>query len=426
MEDSRFRKNGRRGGKEKYFCKDSLHFAIIGDMRPGEKRIPLHRDPRVRAAVFQVAAVGAFVWGLLFIASNTAANMEERGIVLGLSWLNKLAPFQVGFSPFLDNTLGDNTYWRIFFIGIQNTVYVSVFGIVAATALGFLIGVMRLSPNYLVAKIASVYVEVFRNIPLLLWFFFWYIAVFLPVLPGLSESISFGDAIFINKGGFYMPRPTAESGIGAAVFFAICIAAIAGSVYLSRWAKKRQEDTGQPFPLALTILGILIAVPTVGFFLSGQPFSLEYPELGRFQLSGGINLTTEFFVCWFALTTYTAAFIGENVRGGILAVSHGQTEAARSLGLKHGQNLNLVVIPQAMRVIIPPTISQYLNLTKNSTLAIAIAYEEIASIWMGISLNTTGQALIIIAMTWGVFCLLSFMTSAILNWYNKRVQLSER
>ena len=391
-----------------------------------EKKIPLHRDPKVRAAAFQAAAVLLFVWALASIGQNTAANMAERGIVLGLSWLEKIAPFQVGFSPFLHNELGSNSYWRIFFIGVQNTVYVSFFGIIAATILGFIVGVMRLSPNWLAAKIASVYVEFFRNIPLLLWFFFWYIAVFLPVLPGLRDSVNFGDAVFINNGGLYFPRPVVESGTGAAVFAAVCIAALAGIWRLATWAKIRQEKTGQQFPVLPAVLAVLAVVPALGFFIAGSPYSLEYPELGRFQLSGGINLTTEFFVCWFALTTYTAAFIGENVRGGILAVSHGQTEAARSLGLRHGQNLKLVVVPQALRVIIPPTISQYLNLTKNSTLAIAIAYEEIASIWMGISLNTTGQALVIIAMSVGVFWTLSFLTSAFLNWYNKRVQLAER
>lgn len=388
--------------------------------------IPLHRDPKVRAIAFQAAAVLFFVWGLWVIGQNTVVNLEERGIILGLSWLNKLAPFQVGFSPFLDNTLGENIYWRIFFIGVQNTVYVSFFGIIAATFLGFIIGVMRLSPNWLVAKIASVYVEVFRNIPLLLWFFFWYFVVFLKILPGVRESISFADAIFINKGGLYLPGPVVENAVGATFFWLIIVAAVVGAFVLVRWAHRRQEQTGRQFPTTLAVLGILIFAPLIGFFISGSPYSLEYAELGAFQFSGGINLTTEFFVCWFALTTYTAAFIGENVRGGILAVSHGQTEAAHSLGIKHGHTLNLVVIPQAMRVIIPPTISQYLNLTKNSTLAIAIAYEEIASIWMGISLNTTGQALVIIAMTVGVFWTLSFLTSAILNWYNKRVQLAER
>lgn len=388
--------------------------------------IPLHRDPKIRAIAFQAAAVLFFIWALWTIGANTVANMEARGIILGTSWLEKIAPFQVGFSPFLDNSLGDNSYWRIFAIGVQNTVYVSFFGIIAATILGFVIGVMRLSPNWLVAKIASVYVELFRNIPLLLWFFFWYFIAFLPILPGVRQSVNINDAIFINKSGLYLPLPVVESGFGATVFVLICIAAIAGIWFLAKWAQKRQEQTGEQFPFWWASAAIIIVVPVIGFFISGSPYHLEYAQLGAFQLTGGINLTTEFFTVWFALTTYTAAFIGENVRGGILAVSHGQTEASRALGLHHGQTIKLVVIPQAMRVIIPPTISQYLNLTKNSTLAIAIAYEEIASIWMGISLNTTGQALIIIAMTVGVFWTLSFLTSALLNWYNKRVQIAER
>lgn len=394
--------------------------------RVSEVKIPLHRDPRARALGFQIAAALFLAWLLWSIAQNTVDNMEERGIVLGVSWLDKIAPFHVGFSPFLDNALGENVYWRIFAIGVQNTIYVSIFGIIAATILGFVIGVMRLSPNWLVAKIASVYVEFFRNIPLYLWFFFWYFVVILPPLPLPRESVSVADAIFVNKGGLYLPRPVVESALGAWAFWIIVIAALVGIYMLARWARKRQEKTGEQFPVSAVSGGLVIFAPIVAFFLTGSPYSLEYAELGPFQLSGGINLTTEFFAVWFALTVYTAAFIAENVRGGILAVSHGQTEAARSLGLRHGHTLNLVVIPQAMRVIIPPTISQYLNLTKNSTLSIAIAYEEVASIWMGISLNTTGQALIIISMTIGVFWVLSLLTSAILNWYNKKVQITER
>ncbi len=391
-----------------------------------KKKVPLHRDPKIRAIAFQSMAVLFLGWALWAIADNTVANLEARGIIIGFSWLEKISPFQIGFSPFIPHKLGETTYLEVFFIAIQNTIYVSVFGIIGATFLGFLIGIMRLSPNWLLAKIASVYVEMFRNVPLLLWFFFWFFAVFLPILPALKDSIVFNDSIFINRDGFYFPRPLIESDVGFTFFILICIAAIVGIVFLFRWSAKRQEATGKQFPAGLAALAIIFFVPIIGFLITGAPIKLEYPELGRFQLSGGINLTASFFVAWFALTTYTAAFIAENVRGGILAVSRGQTEASRSLGLKHGMNLRLVVIPQAMRVIIPPTISQYLNLTKNSTLAVAIAYEEIASLWMGIALNTTGQALVIIAMSVFVFWTLSFLTSASLNFYNKRVQLSER
>lgn len=390
------------------------------------KNIPLHRNPRVRSLVFQVAAVAFLVWALASLATNAATNMEARGIVVGLDWMNKIAPFQIGFSPFINTVLGETHYITVFFIAVQNTIFVSFFGIIGATFLGFFVGVLRLSPNWLVARLATVYIEFFRNVPLLLWFFFWYVAVFLPVFPPIRESISFFDAIFINKEGFYFPAPVVESTIGFTIYALLVVAAVVGCFFLVRWARARQEASGEQFPTFWAVMGVLVGVPFVAYFLTGAPLSLEYPELGRFQLEGGINLNTSLFVCWFALTTYTAAFIAENVRGGILAVSHGQTEAASALGLRHGKVLNLVVIPQAMRVIIPPTISQFLNLTKNSTLAVAVAYEEIASLWMGISLNTTGQALIIIAMSVMVFWALSFLTSAILNWYNQKVQLTER
>ena len=395
-------------------------------MRPEHAKIPLHRNPRVRSVAFQVAAVAALVWVIAYLANNTVTNMEARGIVIGLDWLNKIAPFQIGFSPFIETILGETHYITVFLIAVQNTIFVSFFGIIGATVLGFFIGVMRLSPNWLVARLASVYVEFFRNVPLLLWFFFWYVAVFLPLFPAIRESINFFDAIFINKEGFYFPAPVVESTIGFAIYAVIVLAAVVACVVLTRWAKARQDASGEQFPTVAVVLGVLTAVPILAYFLTGTPMSLERPELGKFQLDGGINLNTSLFVCWFALTSYTAAFIAENVRGGILAVSHGQTEAASALGLRHGRVLKLVVIPQAMRVIIPPTISQFLNLTKNSTLAVAIAYEEIASLWMGIALNTTGQALVIIAMSVLVFWTLSFLTSALLNWYNQRVQISER
>ena len=388
--------------------------------------IPLHREPKFRSLIFQALVLLFFVWGLASIADNTARNMATRGIIIGLDWLDKIAPFALGFSPFIAHKLGETTYWDIFFIAVQNTVFVSFFGIIGATVLGFVVGVMRLSPNWLVAKIASVYVEFFRNVPLLLWFFFWYVAVFLPFLPGLRDSIAFGEAFYINNEGLYFPRPVVENMAGFYTFILFIITAIMAAFFISRWARRRQEATGMQFPAAWVVLGLLLLVPLAGYFLSGSPFHWEYPELGRFQLSGGINVSTSFLVCWFALTTYTAAFIAENVRGGILAVSHGQTEAANSLGLRRAPTLRLVIIPQAMRVIIPPTISQFLNLTKHSTLAVAVAYEEIASLWMGISLNTTGQALVIIAMSIGVFWMLSLLTSALLNWYNRRVQLAER
>jgi len=389
--------------------------------------VPLHRDPRIRGIVFQVSFIVFLIWFLNAMAVNTVANMEARGILLGTDWLYERVSVRVGFSPFIPyDQSGETSYLKLFFISVQNTLFVSFLGVIGATLLGFFIGVMRLSPNWLVSKLAMIYVEIFRNIPLLLWFFFWYYAVFLQLLPKLKNSINVGDFFFINNSGMYFPAPIVDNSTGAIVWMAIIAASFVAAFYTIRWAEKRQDKTGEQFPAGLAALAIIVIVPVIGFFVSGSPFHLEYPEIGRFQLEGGINLSTELFVCWFALTTYTAAFIAENVRGGILAVSHGQTEAAGALGLRHGKTLRLVVIPQAMRVIIPPTISQYLNLTKNSTLATAIAYEEIAALWMGSALNITGQALIIIAMTILVFSTTSLFTSFVLNWYNKRVQLAER
>ena len=389
-------------------------------------RIPWHRDPKTRGLVFQAAAVLFFVWAMAAVAVNTVRNMEERGIKIGLDFMTQIAPFGLGFTPFWDFQLGESQYWEVFVVGVQNTIAVSVVGVVGATVLGFLLGVMRLSPNWLVAKLASAYVEFFRNVPLLLWIFFWYVAVFLPLFPPPRESLDFGGGVFLNKEGLYLPKPLIDNPSGFVVFLLFIAAAVAAIVAVSKWAKKRQDATGARFPVFWSGLGLLVVLPVAGFFLSGRPFHLEYPELGRFVLEGGMNLNMSFFVMWFALTTYTAAFIGENVRGGIIAVSRGQTEASRALGLHHGITLRLIVIPQAMRVIIPPTISQFLNLTKNSTLAVAVAYEEIASIWMGIALNQTGQAIIIITITIFVFWTLSFLTSAFLNAYNRRVQLTER
>ncbi|MGI9352911.1 MAG: amino acid ABC transporter permease [Rhizobiaceae bacterium] len=389
-------------------------------------RIPLHRDPRVRGIVFQVIVAALVIWSLATIFNNTVKNLRERGIQTGISFFEEVAPFGVGFSPVLDFKLGESTYWDVFLIGIQNTIIVSILGIVAATVLGFTVGVLRLSPNWLISRLALFYIETMRNIPLLLQIMFWNFAIFLPLLPGPRQSLKIGDAIFLNSRGFYSPLPVVQESTGAIIVVILGILGLVGTYLLKKWAKRRQDLTGATFPaISLGLLGTIILV-LLGLFITGGPISLEYPELSRFNLSGGMEFPLPLFSLWFALTTYTAAFIAENVRGGIQAVDKGQTEASQALGLSRTRMLRLVVIPQAMRVIIPPTISQFLNLTKNSSLAVAVAYEELVSIWAGISLNQTGQALIIIAMTIAVYETLSLMTSAILNYYNKRVQLVER
>lgn len=389
-------------------------------------KIPWHRNPRVRSVFFQLVLLVAAIWVVGTILGNTIENLENRGIRTGLGFMDQVAPFKIGFSPFMEFRLGKSTYADVFIIGVMNTMLISVLGIVAATLLGFFIGVLRLTPNWLMAKIAAAYIEIFRNIPLLLQIMFWYFAVFLPVLPGPRQSWSLAETAFLNNRGLYVPAPVVESTAGVWMVVAAVIATIVAIVILRRWARERQNRTGQPFPVLWASLAAIVVVPVLAYFVAGTPLSLDFPLLSTFNFQGGMRLPTPMFALWFALTTYTAAFIAETVRGGILAVSHGQTEAAYALGLNRKRTLTLVIIPQAMRVIIPPTISQYLNLTKNSSLAVAIAYEELVNLWAGIALNQTGQALIIIAMTIAVYEVLSLATSAFLNWYNARMQLVER
>jgi len=388
--------------------------------------IPWHRDPRVRAVIIQAILLFTVAWALITIFNNTVTNLEGQGIHTGFGFLDQIAPFAVGFSPFIEFTLGKSTYWDVFLIGIQNTIIVSLLGIVAATLLGFVIGVMRLSHNWLIAKVASLYIETFRNIPLLLQIMFWNFAVFLPNLPGPRQSLNLGDTLYLNNRGLNLPSIVVEDPTGAWIMVAALVVAIIGSFVLYRWARARHDRTGHSFPVFWSTLLLLIALPTIAYWVTGGPVVLDVPVLKRFNFDGGMQMPLPLFTLWFSLSTYTAAFIGEAVRGGIQSVSHGQTEAASALGLHRREVLRLVVIPQAMRVIIPPTISQFLNLTKNSSLAVAVAYEELVNIWSGIALNQTGQALVIIAMTIVVYESLSLITSLFLNWYNKRIQLVER
>ena len=387
--------------------------------------VPWHQAPGIRALLFQVAVGAALAWGIYWLITNIIANMAARGKFVSFSFIDDVAPFGVGFAPFWNYTLGQSNYWEVFVIAIQNTILVSVSGIIAATFLGFILGIARLSPNWIVRKIARVYIETFRNVPLLLQIFFWYVAVFLPVLPSPRESWTLGTGFALNKEGVYLPRPLVESASGFVVYCLIVLTAIVAVGLLIRWARRRQERTGLRLPLLWTV-PTLVGIAVGGYFVAGSPLTLESPELKKFIHEGGLNLSTSFVVMWVALSTYTAAFIGENVRGGILSVSHGQTEAAHALGLWHGVTLRRVIIPQAMRVITPPTISQYLNLTKNSSLSIAVAYEELSALWIGVSLSQTGQEFLIIASAMAVYLTLSLLTSGFLNGYNKRMQIKDR
>ncbi|AYC31913.1 amino acid ABC transporter permease [Pseudomonas cavernae] len=378
-------------------------------------------DPKVRAWVFQIIAVVivvAFGW---FLFHNTQVNLEKRGIVSGFDFLGQSAGF--GISQHLIDYSESDTYARVFVIGLLNTLLVSVIGIILATIIGFILGVARLSPNWLIRKLATVYIETFRNIPPLLQIFFWYFAVMLP-MPGPRNSLSLADAFFINNRGLYMPSPTQAEGLWP--FLIALLIAIVAVVVIYRWAKARFEATGERFPVLWTSLALLIGLPALSILALGTPFHWEVPQLTGFNFRGGWVVIPELVALMLALSIYTAAFIGETVRAGILAVSHGQTEAARSLGLRPGSILRLVIVPQALRVIVPPLTSQYLNLAKNSSLAAGIGYPDMVSLFAGTVLNQTGQAIEVMAITMSVYLAISISISMLMNWYNKRIALVER
>ena len=387
-------------------------------------RIPLHRDPKARAIAIQLIALFLVVYGAYSLFQTTVGNLVARGIQTGTSFFDEVAPFNIGFSPLLDFKLGESTYIEVFFIGIQNTILVSILGIVAATVLGFIVGVVRLSPNWLASKVALCYIEIFRNVPLLLQIMFWNFAIFLPSLPAPKNSIEIGS-FYLNARGLHMPTPIIDNSSGF-ILWALTLALLTFGLFIfARRAKVRFEETGRRLPVFWINFFAFVFCGFIFYKICGSPLAFDIPELGRFNFKGGGQLPLPLFSLWFALTVYTAAFIAENVRAGIQSVSHGQTEASHALGMSRRDTVRLVVIPQALRVIIPPTISQFLNLTKNSSLAVAVGFEEIVAVWAGISLNQTGQALIIIAMTIAVYECLSLLTSAFLNWYNRRIQLSE-
>lgn len=377
-------------------------------------------DPEKRALFFQALLILGLAAFLYSIINNTLHNLEQRGITTGFDFLSVEAGFGI-LQSLISYTEADS-YGRTFVVGLLNTVLVSVLGIIAATVLGFLLGVGRLSQNWLISKICTVYIETFRNIPLLLQIFFWYIAVLRP-LPSPRQSLEFMGA-YMNNRGLYLPEPIAQSGFGLVI--AALVIGFIGSWFVGRWAAKRKDDTGKDFPVVWASLGLIVGLPLVVFLLSGAPMTVEYPELKGFNFRGGITIIPELIALWLALTIYTAAFIAEIVRGGILAVPHGQLEASSALGLPRGRTLRFIIIPQALRVIIPPLTSQYLNLTKNSSLATAIGYPDLVSVFMGTTLNQTGQAIEIIFMTMAVYLTLSILTSIFMNWYNKRSAMIER
>lgn len=421
-------------------------------------KIAFYNNPRFRSAFYQLVVLAAVIWFGVEFAINARANLEAQSVRFGLRFLDDPAGF--GISQSLISYSEQDTYARVFFVGLLNTLLVSALGIVFATILGFIIGLARLSPNWLLARLAGGYVELIRNLPLLFQILFWYLAVLLAA-PGPRQSIGIGlqplfviaadgfaylerfgapgvmaqwwrgladwagpPAIYLNNRGLMMPR--AIFGEGSRMVAAAVVIAILAVIGLRAWARRRQDATGARFPVLWTSLALLIGLPALAVLAVGSPVSFEVPTLRGFNFAGGTSVIPEFTALLIGLTTYTAAFIAEVVRAGVLAVPKGQTEAATALGLRRNTVLRLIVVPQAMRVIIPPLTNQYLNLTKNSTLAAAIGYPDLVAIFAGTTRNQTHQAIEIIAITMAVYLLISLATSLAMNLYNARIRLSER
>jgi general L-amino acid transport system permease protein len=387
----------------------------------GPPRVVFYNNPRIRGAFYQIVLLLALAGLAWAFAVNAKANLEARGFASGFEFLHRTAGFGVVQS--LISYSETDTYGRVFWVGLLNTLLVAAIGIMLATVLGFVIGLARLSPNWMVARLGGAYVELIRNLPLLFQILFWYLAV-LGALPGPRDSYSLFGQLFLNNRGLIVPAPVPHE--GAIYVLAAFLIAVAAAVALRIWAVRRQDATGKPFPARWAGAGLIVGLPLVAFAALGFPIGLERPELRGFNFVGGLRLIPEFVALLIALSTYTAAFIAEVVRAGVMAVPRGQTEAALALGLRRGPLLRLVVVPQALRVIVPPLANQYLNLTKNSSLAVAIGYPDLFALFAGTTLNQTHQAIEIIAITMLVYLLISLLTSLAMNLYNARLQLTER
>lgn len=378
-------------------------------------------NPRTRAVAYQLAAAALVGLALWFFASTARANLERQHIATGFAFLDHTAGFGViqSLIPYTE----ESSYGRAFLVGLLNTLSVAVVGTVLATLIGFVVGIARLSPNWLVAKLAGAYIETLRNVPLLLQLFFWYFAILRP-LPGPRQSLTLLPGVHLSNRGIVLPEVEATSVTFA--FVAALTIALVAAFALRRWARARQLASGKSFPAARVNIVIIILLPAFVWAFAGNPFTLRPATSGAFDFIGGLRLLPEFVALVLGLSLYTAAFIAEIVRAGIQSVSRGQTEAAHALGLKPAWTLRLVVIPQALRVVIPPLTSQILNLTKNSSLAVAIAYPDLVSVFAGTVLNQTGQAIEVIAITMAVYLALSLATSFAMNLYNARVAIVER
>jgi general L-amino acid transport system permease protein len=390
--------------------------------RTGPAQVSFYNNPRVRSVAYQAILCAGVAYLVYGAAHNASENLARAHIASGFGFWRETAGFDISQTLIAYSAQG-STYGRAFWVGLLNTLLVAGLGIILATILGFVIGISRLSRNWLLAKAAGGYVETIRNIPLLLQLLFWYNAV-LKALPEIRDSIVVPGGAYLNNRGLYLPLPVSRDGFGwVGITF---LAGVAVSIAFYVWARNRQERTGAQAPILAVTAVLVVGLPIAVFALAGFPLGFEFPQAGRFNIAGGIEILPEFAALLFGLSIYTAAFIAEVVRAGILAVSPGQTEAAYSLGLKPGPTLRLIVVPQAMRVIIPPLTSQYLNLTKNSSLAVAIGYPDLVQVFTGTVLNQTGQAVEVVAITMLVYLVISLATSLLMNIYNQRIALVER
>ncbi|MCA1366043.1 amino acid ABC transporter permease [Bradyrhizobium sp. BRP14] len=377
-------------------------------------------DPQVRGIFYQAITIIILAVLIYWIVDNTVENLRRANIASGYGFLNSRAGFDLGQS--LIAFTSDSSYGRALVVGFVNTLLVAITGIITATIIGFIVGIGRLSHNWIIAKLSLAYVEVFRNIPPLLVIFFWYSGV-LAILPQARDALALPLDIYVSNRGVAFPRPLFGEG-AQYTLFAIIIGVIASFAF-ARYARQRQEATGQRPPVLWVVLGLLIGLPLITFLATGAPLTFDVPIAGKFNLTGGSVVGPEFMSLFLALSFYTAAFIAEIVRAGIRGISKGQTEAAHALGIRPRLTTRLVVVPQAMRIIIPPLTSQYLNLTKNSSLAVAVGYADLVAVG-GTILNQTGQSIEVVSIWLIVYLSLSLATSLFMNWYNARMALVER
>jgi general L-amino acid transport system permease protein len=388
---------------------------------PAPSPLRFFYDRKVRGYLAQVLVLAAVVAILWFFVANAAENLKRGGIASGFGFLGTVSGIEVPFR-LIDYGAG-GTYARLLLVGVLNTLLVSMLGIVAATVLGFGIGIARLSNNWLLSRISGAFIEFVRNIPLLLFVFFWYFGI-IRSLPGPRGSFNLLDSIFLNNRGLYLPAP--ERWLPFLAVPLALAAGLAAAWLVQRWAAARQAATGSGFPALSVGAALAAGLPLAALAIVSGALDWDYPALRGLNFRGGVTLIPEFVALFAALSTYTAGFIAEIVRGGILAVSDGQRQAAAALGLRRGQVLRLVVIPQAMRVIIPPLTSQYVNLVKNSSFGAVIAFPEIVSVFVGSTLNQTGQAVEVIALTLAIYLIISLAVSALMNLYNRRTALVTR